>query len=91
MTPNDNINNEDIQEKAKKDFQSYKQTLMYMSADVPIEVLCLPKAIENALLREGCLRVYDMFNRDLAKIKGIGRSRIHILIARLDQFLTMAI
>lgn len=75
----------------KEDMSHYRQVLSYMEANVPIQVLCLPKVIETALLSDGCLRVYDLFNRDLAKIKGIGRDRLALLTSRLDEFCTISI
>ena len=74
----------------EKDFSRYRKTLQYLEADLPITALCLPKAIENALLRGGYERVYDLFGHDLAKIKGLGRKRLSLLAARLDEFLPMS-
>lgn len=81
----------DNEEKFKKDLNHYRKTLCYLEGNVPIQVLCLPKVLENALLRDGCLRIYDLFNRDLTKIKGIGKNRISLLTSRLDEFLTVSI
>jgi len=78
-------------EKFKKDLNHYRRTMCYLEANVPIQVLCLPKVVENALIREGCVRIYDLFDRDLAKIKGIGKSRVSLLTSRLDEFLTVSI
>lgn len=75
----------------KEDLSHYRQILNYMGANVPIQVLCLPKVIETALLNDGCLRVYDLINRDLGKIKGIGRGRLDILTSRLDEFFSISI
>ena len=58
-----------VNEELKKSLDYYRQTLLFMGANVPIEALCLPKVIENALLANGSLRVYDLINVDLAKIK----------------------
>lgn len=80
-----------IQKKLEEDLSHYRSVLSYLEANVPIQVLCLPKPIENALIDDGCLRVYDLFNRDLAKIKGIGRNRLALLTSRLDQFFSVAI
>ncbi len=76
------------QELAKK-FNEYQTTMNFMLADAPIEVLCLPKLIEKLLLEQGFLRVYDLFNIDLVKIKGLGASRIKQLTASLDKFFSM--
>jgi len=64
----------------------YRKTMSFMYGDAPIGVLCLPPIIENALIDYGCLRVYDLFNCDFTKVKGIGASRIRQLTARLDEF-----
>lgn len=82
---------EDLRERFDQDLSHYRNVMEYMGANVPIAVLCLPKSIENALIRDGCIRVYDLINRDLAEIKGIGKSRIDLLRSRLDQFFTMGI
>ena len=75
----------------KEDLSHYRNTLSYLAANVPIGVLCLPKALENALIADGCLRVYDLINRDLTKIKGVGRNRLDLLASRLDEFFTVGI
>ena len=74
-----------------EDLAHYRKVLSYLEANVPIQVLCLPKVVENALLADGCIRVYDMLNRDLTKVKGLGRNRLDLLTARLDEFLTVSI
>lgn len=85
--------NKSIANKINKEFaesvERYHKNIYYMSADVPIEVLCLPKVIENILINEGWLRVYDLFNRDFTKIKGFGVTRIRDLTTRLDQFIAI--
>ena len=78
-------------ERMKEDFAHYRRTLMYLGANVPVQVLCLPPAIENALIADGCLRVYDLINRDLREIKGIGKGRLALLTSRLDEFLTVSL
>ena len=84
------INKNNIDE-MKKDLEHYRKTLYYMGANVPLQVLCLPKAIEKLLLKDGCLRVYDLIDRDLTKIKGLGDRRLDLLTSRLDEFLTVSI
>jgi hypothetical protein len=69
--------------------QIYRKNIAYMEGDAPIGVLCLPKSLEAVLLKNGISRVYDLFGRDLTKIKGIGKRRIGDLTASLDQFLPM--
>lgn len=75
----------------KKDLYHYRQTLAYMGANVPIQVLCLPKFLEKSLISLGYLRVYDLIGCDLAKIKGLGESRRNLLASRLDEFFTVSI
>ena len=70
--------------------ENYNKTLSYMAGDAPIGVLCLPKTTETILINAGCLRIYDLIDRDLTKIKGIGHRRIGDLTARLDKFLSMS-
>lgn len=70
-------------------FEEYQKTIKYLSADAPIEILCLPKQVETILLNNGCLRVYDVLNMDFTKIEGIGPSRLRNLTSRLDQFFSM--
>lgn len=78
-----------LRDEVIKKFGEYKNTLNYMAADAPLGVLCLPTAIENALLAHGCLRVYDLFDLDFTEVKGLGVTRIRNLTTRLDQFLSM--
>ena len=76
------------QELAKK-FKDYENTMKYMLADAPIGILCLDPKIEKILLDEGFLRVYDLFNIDLIKVKGLGAVRMRDLTASLDKFFSM--
>lgn len=91
----DNVINPDVQppEKPdlKKDLAHWRKLLAYMGANVPIQVLCLPKAVEKSLISEGILRVYDLIDRDLAEIKGIGVTRAELIASRLDEFFTVSI
>ncbi len=91
----DLIINEDVKppnkEDLKKDLDHYRKTLYYMGANVPIQVLCLPKVLEKSLLKEGFLRVYDLISRDLTEIKGLGKGRLDLLTSRLDEFFTVGI
>ena len=70
-------------------FDDYKKTLNYMLGDAPIQVLGLPKGIENCLLAHGCLRIYDLFDCDFTKVKGLGVTRIRDLTSSLDKFFSM--
>lgn len=78
-----------ITQELKINLAKYKKLLMLASTDAPLGVLCLPKPIENLLIRNGCNRVYDIFDMDLTKIKGLGSSRLRDLAARLDEFLSV--
>lgn len=81
--------NKDSQEKLKEDIAHYRNVLQYMGANLPIGALCLPKEMENLLLKSGFLRVYDLINCDLTKIKGFGRKRLDLLTSRLDEFISI--
>ncbi len=80
---------EKLREQLKKSFSEYQTTMKFMAADAPIGVLCLPPIIEKILLDNGCLRIYDVFDLDLAKIEGIGPVRLRNLTTCLDQFFSM--
>ena len=80
-----------FEDESKKNLLHYRNVLSYMGADVPIQVLCLPSVIEKILLRDGYVRVYDLINRNLAEIKGLGDTRLRILTSSLDEFFTMLI
>lgn len=78
-----------LKKELKKKFSDYEVTMKYMLADAPIEILCLKSDVQSILLREGFLRIYDLFNVDLIKVKGLGVVRIKELTTRLDQFFSM--
>jgi len=78
-----------LREELLQKFKDYRQTINYMAADAPIEVLCLPKAIESVLLANNILRIYDVFDVDFTKVKGLGVVRIRYLTSCLDQFFSM--
>jgi|ERR1700690_22022 len=90
---NKKFENEEVLKKIKEDvikkFAEYQKTMAFMCADAPIEILCLPKQIEKILLSNGLLRVYDLFNCDFSKIKGLGEVRIRELTTQLDKFISM--
>ncbi len=75
-----------IHKELLESLQSYRKTLSCMLADAPLEVLCLSTRLQNALVASGCLRVYDLFDRDFTKIKGVGESGIRELTASLEKF-----
>ena len=78
-----------IRKEVAEKFEQYNKTILYMTGDAPISILCLPTPIEKALLNYGCLRIYDLFNLDFTKVKGLGIARIRDLTARLDEFIAM--
>ncbi len=76
-----------IKEDVLKSLKDYQKTISYMASDAPISILCLPKKIEKILLDNGLLRIYDLFNVDFVKIKGLSESNIRNLTARLNEFI----
>lgn len=72
-----------------KKLHDYRETLSYMMADCPISTLCLPKSTEKVLANNGCLRVYDLFDRDFTKIEGLSVASSRDLTSRFDQFVAM--
>jgi hypothetical protein len=78
-----------LREELSKSFSQYKDTMRMLAADAPIEILCLPSSIQKVLLDSGCSRVYDLFDLDFTKIKGLGPVRIRNLTTSLDQFFSM--
>ncbi len=83
------IEKKKINEELLKSLENYRKTMDYMSADVPLGCLCLSPAVETALRSAGCDRIYDLFDRDFTKIKGLGVTRIRDLTTRLNQFLSI--
>lgn len=83
----ENISKEDL----KQNLLHYRKTLNYMGANVPIQVLCLPKTLEKSLLRANLLRVYDLISCDFTKIEGVGVRSVDLLTSRLDEFFTVSI
>ena len=72
--------------KLNEELQRYRKVMSCLQGDLPIQVLCLPKIIENKLLKAGCFRIFDMIDFDLTKVKGLGNSRRALLCSRLDEF-----
>jgi hypothetical protein len=72
-----------------KKYEEYNKTMKYLACDAPIGVLCLPKVIETILIDNGYDRIYDLFDMDFTKIKGLGVVRCRDLAASLDEFLSM--
>lgn len=92
---NEDIINPDVEhlkkEDVKQNLSHYRKTLYYMGANVPVQVLCLPKSLENLLIKNGFIRVYDLISFDLGKIEGLGSRRLDLLTSRLDEFFTVSI
>ncbi len=79
-----------INDELMKNLNNYRKTLTFMIADAPISCLCLSKATETLLINDGCLRIYDLFDRDFVEIKGFGETRVRDLTARLNEFFSMS-
>ena len=78
-----------IREEVLKKYQDYRKTISFLATDAPIEVLCLPDEIQSILLNNGILRVYELFDCDFVKIKGLGKIRIARITSSLNQFLSV--
>lgn len=78
-----------INKKFLESLGNYRKFLNYASGDVPIGCLCLNPIIEKILRENGFERVYDLFNTDFTKIKGLGKTRIGQLTTRLQEFIAM--
>lgn len=79
----------EIKKKLLNSYKDYKKTMLYLSCDVPISALCLSKPLENLLINNGINRIYDIFDVDLAKIKGLGDIRRGELATSLEKFIPM--
>lgn len=79
--------------KINKDFveslKNYHINMKKSELDAPLEVLCLPKDIMNILERHGLIRVVDIFDLDLTKIKGLGKYRIAYINSKFQEFFPM--
>ena len=88
------VNNLDIyqieMDKIKKDMmegiKGYQNYIDFCVSNVPIQALCLPKNIENILLKNDLTRVYQLTTADLAKIKGFGDQKVRIVTDSLAKF-----
>lgn len=79
-----------IKKKLVESLENYRKTLSYMYADAPIACLCLSNVVEKILINKGCLRIYDLFDRDFTEIEGMTNARIRELTARLDEFISVS-
>lgn len=87
------LNADDIKKINKKlleSLQNYRKFMQYSQGDLPIGALCLPKDLEKLLLKNGFVRIYDLFEADFTKIKGLGKVRLGYLTSSLNQFLAMS-
>ncbi len=78
-----------LKEELRQKFHDYQNTMRFMLADAPIEILCLPSTLQKVLADQGFLRIYDLFDVDLIKIKGLGVVRVKQLTSSLDKFFSM--
>lgn len=81
----DNISKESV----LKDLTKYREALNILAGDMPIQCLCLPKPIENVLIKQDLLRVYDLLRTDLAKVKGLGKTRVRHLTSCLQELFSI--
>ena len=72
----------------KKDLDHYRKCLSYLEGDAPIQVLCMPKVIENKLMKNGFTRVYDLRFERLKEIKGLGEKRIDLIMSLARHFVS---
>jgi hypothetical protein len=98
MTPDDDILIEKLEEEPdpkkidiQKELSHYRHVLAFMGANVPIEVLCLPKAVITILHKNDIIRVYDLIDHSLDGIKGLGEERIDLIRARCDDFFSVTL
>lgn len=75
--------------KIDQNLKHYREVLSFLGADAPIQVLTLPKRIENVLIKNELFRLYDLIRVDLREIKGLGNAGITLLCSRLDEFFPM--
>lgn len=78
-------------EELEKNLIHYRNVVNCLGANVPIACLCLPKKIENILVKAGFILVYDLLYRDFRKIKGIGDGAFDLIRDRIADFGTMSI
>lgn len=79
----------EIKKKLLSTYNDYRKTMLYLSCDISIEALCLSKPLESLLIRHGIRRIYDIFDFDLTKIKGLGDVRRGELATSLEKFIPM--
>lgn len=87
--PNEIVFDNEIKKKLLGALSDYQKTMVYLSCDAPIEVLCLSKSLNTLLVESGITRVHDILNFDLTKIKGLGDIRRGELATSLEKFIPM--
>lgn len=90
------LKEQEIQEELRKNITQYRDVVNFMGSNIPTEAMCLPMKIEEVLIGEGFIRIYDFIaflraGHDLTEIKGIGKARARILESRLDEFFSVTI
>lgn len=75
-----------INKKISESLQNYNKMLSFMSADIPLEALCLDKTTMTILSKNGISRIFDLIHLDFTKVKGIGIVRRRYLTTRLNEF-----
>jgi hypothetical protein len=94
MTPKKKIDKKEYilnSEKLSEEFEYYRNILSFLGGNAPIGVLCLPKHLQNKLIKAGFTRLVDLMTNDFRKIKGIGNISQTLLTSRLDQFFSVPI
>ena len=79
-----------INKKLVESLENYRKFMQYAQGDLPLGALCLPKDLEKLLLKNGFVRVYDLFDADFTKVKGLGKVRLGYLTTSLNEFLAMS-
>ena len=78
-----------VKEETLQKFNEYQKTILYMSCDLPIQILSLPKKTEKLLLNAYLTRLFDLIDLDFAKIKGLNDADIYLMTTRFNQFVSM--
>lgn len=81
--------NLEVNKKLLESLARYRKMMNYMSADIPIESLCLPKKLERLLIKSGLQRVFELFDLEITKIEGLDDVACRHLTARLNEFFPM--
>ena len=79
------------EERLAENLAHYRDFVNCFGANLPIQAMCLPKRIENVLLRDGFDRIYDLLYKDFREVKGLGKAGFELIVSRLDEFGTIRI